>query len=58
MAGWIAHVGDSLEDDVAGASNAGFLPVWLNRNGTSSNGRAEIEITSLEELVGLLPQVN
>ena len=51
----IAHVGDSLENDVVGASNAGFLHVWLNRNGASSDARAGIEIMSLEELVALLP---
>lgn len=51
----IAHVGDSLENDVVGASNAGFQPVWLNRNGVSSSGRVGIEIASLEELVALLP---
>ena len=55
-AGEIAHVGDSLENDVVGASNAGFRPVWLNRTGASSDTSAEIEITSLGELVALLVQ--
>ena len=50
----IAHVGDSLENDVAGACNAGFQPVWLNRTGAASDARAEVEIRSLEELVALL----
>ena len=50
----IAHVGDSLESDVAGAANAGFRPVWLNRTGATSDARAEVEIRSLEELVALL----
>ncbi len=51
----IAHVGDSLANDVAGAANAGFRPVWLNRNGTPNDARAELEIASLEELAPLLP---
>ncbi len=55
-AGEIAHVGDSLENDVGGASNAGFRPVWLNRTGASSDTSAEIEIKSLGELVALLVQ--
>ena len=50
----IAHVGDSLKNDVVGASNAGFRPVWLNRTGASSDTRVETEIESLQELVALL----
>ena len=51
----IAHVGDSLENDVVGASDAGFQPVWLNRNGAPGDACTEIEITSLEEMVALIP---
>ena len=51
----IVHVGDSLQNDVAGARNAGFRPVWLNRASVTDNHRTGIEIASLEELVALLP---
>jgi len=52
----LLHVGDSLEDDVKGASNAGIKCVWLNRNRTkkSLNLEADWEISSLLELLELL----
>ncbi len=51
------HVGDSLEKDVAGAANAGISSVWLNRDGVANTtgSRPDFEITSLSELVAMLP---
>lgn len=50
------HVGDSLENDVAGARNAGAPAVWLNRDGVRNDSgiQADFEITSLAELPPLL----
>lgn len=50
------HVGDHLEDDVAGAAAAGILPVWLNRARLPKpEGLPEhIEIATLTELPTLL----
>lgn len=52
----LLHVGDSLENDVAGANEAGAHSVWLNResrpNDTSIKPVAEI--TSLADLPGFL----
>jgi 2-haloalkanoic acid dehalogenase type II len=58
----LAHVGDSLESDVAGAQAAGVLSIWLNRAGHRvpvaahllTGVRPELTITSLTELVPLL----
>ena len=52
----LVHVGDSLENDVAGARSAGIRSVWLNRNGDSAPPDAEpdIEIKSLGELPEIL----
>lgn len=48
----LVHVGDSLEDDVAGAGEAGAQTVWLNRQGLKNDTgvRADFEVTSLTEL--------
>lgn len=51
----IVHVGDSLENDVIGASNAGLQPVWLNRTGASARDGVAVELKSLEQLAALLP---
>lgn len=50
------HVGDSLEDDVKGAANAGIKSVWVNRNGEASESNIEIayEVSSLHELLEIL----
>lgn len=50
------YVGDSIEDDVAGAANAGMQCVWLNRNGAEPDPgiRPDYEISSLVELLKLL----
>ena len=52
----LLHVGDSLENDVAGACNAGVPAVWLNREGRRNDTeiQADYEITSLAELTPLL----
>jgi len=50
------HVGDSYEDDVQGATNAGIRSVWLNRGGEKRNlVEAVYQISSLSELCDLLP---
>ena len=50
------HVGDSLQDDVVGAKNAGIVNIWLNRNHIKNNigVKPDYEISSLTELVEIL----
>jgi putative hydrolase of the HAD superfamily len=50
------HVGDSIEEDVAGARAAGLTPVLISRDGRCAPSGVE-EIATLEELDGLLPQL-
>ena len=52
----LLHVGDSLENDVAGARHAGAPAVWLNREGRRNDSgiQADYEITSLADLPPLL----
>ncbi len=52
----LLHVGDSLENDVAGASGAGVKSVWLNRDRAenSANISPDHEISSLSELLDLV----
>ena len=52
----LLHVGDSLENDVAGAKAAGAKAVWLNRGFDAWDGSAkpDVEIRSLLELNGKL----
>lgn len=52
----LLHVGDSLENDVAGARHAGAPAVWLNRDGARNDSgiQADFEITSLADLPRLL----
>jgi putative hydrolase of the HAD superfamily len=52
----VLHVGDSWENDVIGALNAGLRAVWLNRQGTAlpEERRDVHEISSLAELPGLM----
>ena len=52
----LLHVGDSLEQDVAGAYAAGAHTVWLNRDGlTNDTGiKADYEISSLTDLPAIL----
>ena len=51
----IVHVGDSWENDVIGAANAGLRPVWLNRTGAPARDGDVLVVQSLEELAALLP---
>lgn len=52
----LLHVGDSLENDVMGAYDAGAKTVWLNREGMGNNTeiRVDIEISTLADLPGVL----
>ena len=52
----LLHVGDSLQDDVTGAINAGIRCVWLNRKQVKNNLNLKIdhEISSLLELPEIL----
>jgi len=53
----LLHVGDSLENDVAGAACTGIKSVWLNRHRISNETGTtpDHEISSLSELVDLVP---
>lgn len=48
----IAHVGDSLAHDVAGARNAGLRSVWFNPNGETCSGEftPDVEVRCLTGL--------
>lgn len=50
----IAHVGDSFEEDVAGARAAGWRAVWLARDGRVAEGPAGPALASLAALPGWL----
>jgi putative hydrolase of the HAD superfamily len=52
----LLHVGDSLDNDVAGATRAGIRCVWLNRIGAQidSSVHVDYEIQSLSRLTELL----
>ena len=54
--GELAHVGDSLENDVLGALGVGAVAVWLNRSGVpnATNVRPTHEIRGLDELPSVL----
>ncbi len=47
------HVGDSLEDDVYGARNAGIRPVHIDREGGVSKKIPNITVTSLKEILSV-----
>ena len=60
--GHVAYVGDRVDNDVAGSAAAGLRPVWIRRGPwgylqTDPRGVALAEIRSLDELVGVLPDV-
>jgi HAD superfamily hydrolase (TIGR01549 family) len=57
-AGSAWHVGNNLGTDVAGAKSAGWVAVWLNRQGEArgtDDPEPDYEIRSLLELPALLP---
>jgi putative hydrolase of the HAD superfamily len=47
------HVGDSFEEDVAGARAAGVFPVLLRRRGAYSPGAAPADVPTISSLAGL-----
>ena len=53
----LLHVGDSLENDVEGAHNAGIRCAWLNRDNNKNDTavKPDYEISSLTELLNILP---
>ncbi len=52
----LLHVGDSLENDVAGAQNMGARTVWLNREGVRNDTETQpdYEVASLTEIPTIL----
>jgi putative hydrolase of the HAD superfamily len=52
----LLHVGNSLEDDIRGAVNAGIKCIWINRKGMENHLGVQVdyEINSLRELLELL----
>ena len=50
------HIGDSLENDVAGAQNVGAHAVWINREGVRNHTeiQPDYEITKLTEIPAIL----
>ena len=52
----LLHVGDSLQNDVIGAKQAGITSVWLNRQGTNNEveQQPDFEISCLRELTEVL----
>lgn len=54
----LLHVGDNPDTDVDGARRAGAKTVWIKRFDMTWPGalpRADFEVTTLDELIGLLP---
>lgn len=52
----VLHVGDSLENDVAGAQNTGARSVWLSRDGKKNDTEIQVdfEVASLNEIPAIL----
>ncbi len=51
------YIGDSIENDMAGARASGILPIWMNRVGrawTPATPQPELTITDLEQLPPIL----
>ena len=48
------YIGDSWENDVIGALNAGIRPIWFNRNGLKSPDPRIAEISSLEPIANVM----
>ena len=55
----LLHVGDSFQNDVIGAKQAGIKSVWLNRQGTNNKAeqQPEFEISSLKELTRVVKKL-
>lgn len=58
--GLCVMVGDSLVNDVAGAQDAGWIGIWLNRDGAALDHgiRPDAEIASLYQLPGVLESLD
>ena len=52
----LLHIGDSFQNDVIGAKQAGIKSVWLNRQGINNEAeqQPDFEISSLRELAEVL----
>ena len=52
----LLHVGDSFQNDIIGAKQAGIKSVWLNRQGGSNEAeqQPDFEISSLRQLTKVL----
>ena len=55
----LLHVGDSFQNDIIGAKQAGVRSVWLNRQREDNEMREQhdFEISSLRELTGVLEKL-
>ena len=55
----LLHVGDSFQNDIIGAKQAGVRSVWLNRQREDNETREQLdfEISSLRELTGALEKL-
>ena len=55
----LLHIGDSVQNDVIGAKQAGVRSVWLNRQGINNEAeqQPDFEISSLRELTKVLENV-
>lgn len=47
-------IGDDENTDIAGADNIGMDSIWFNPDKKTSNGKAKIQVESLQELTTLL----
>ena len=56
----VCYVGDSFENDIVGAKNAGWKAVWYNHRGHEANGDVEPNyiVKSEDELISLLENGN
>ena len=53
----VIHIGDSLENDVQGAINAGVTPIWYNPD-KEENTLGVIEVRALSELPSVIQQLS
>ena len=53
----VIHIGDSLENDVQGAINAGVTPIWYNPN-MEQNTLGVKEVRALSELPSMIEQLS
>ncbi len=56
----VVHIGDSLNEDVAGASRLGIHTIWVNRGGihrTAADPKPDAEVRDLAGLPGMIEQV-